>query len=154
MAEAKERILDLAERFVRAARYHFPAEWLRADLTMPQLKVLLTLYLDGPQSCSALASALRLSLPTMTGILDRLQARGYLLRRHDERDRRRVISHLSPRGEALVERLWAAGREELAATLDGVPAEDLPVIERALGILIRALERRGEPALSGRRRQR
>lgn len=150
MGAAKERILDLAERFVRAARYHVPSDWLHSNLTMPQLKVLVSLYLDGPQSCSALADALRLSLPTMTGILDRLQARGYLLRRQDDQDRRRVISYLSPRGEELMERLWAAGREELSATLDSVSPEDLPVVERALRILIQALEGRAQPAHSGR----
>ena len=142
-----ERALDLAEEFFRRARHRFPADWLRTDLTMPQLKVLLTLYLDGPQTCGSLAAAVRLSLPTMTGILGRLERRGYLERGRDQKDGRRVISGLSAHGQATVERLWAAGREELAGVLAGVPAADLHAVEQALEILIGALspERTPQP---------
>src|SRR3990172_9577640 len=94
-----ERVLDLAEEFFRRARHRVPMDWLRADLTMPQLKVLLALYLDGPQTCGSLASTLGLSLPTMTGILGRLERRGYLQRSRDPNDGRRFISGLSLQGE-------------------------------------------------------
>ncbi len=134
-----ERVLDLAEEFFRCARHRVPMDWLRADLTMPQLKVLLALYLDGPQTCGSLASTLGLSLPTMTGILGRLERRGYLQRSRDANDGRRVISGLSSEGQGMVERLWAAGREELARVLAGVAPEDLRSVERALEILIDAL---------------
>ncbi len=134
-----QRALDLAEEFFRLARNRMPVDWLRADLTMPQLRVLLTLYLDGPQSCGALASALALSLPTMTGILGRLDRRGYLRRGRDQRDGRRVISSLSDDGARLVDQLWAAGREELADILARVPAGDLRTVERALEVLIQAV---------------
>jgi DNA-binding MarR family transcriptional regulator len=147
---SSERVLDLADEFFRLARHRVPLDWLRTDLTMPQLKVLYTLYIDGPQACGALASTQGLSLPTMTGILARLERRGYLRRRRDSRDSRRVVSSLSRRGSELVDRLWASGREELAAVLDDIPAEELMTIEQALTSLIEALERsqsvEGHPA--------
>jgi DNA-binding MarR family transcriptional regulator len=136
---SSDRILDLAEEFFRLARHRVPMEWLQTDLTMTQLKVLLTLYIDGPQTCGALASILRLSLPTMTGILARLDRRGYLQRRRDIEDGRRVICGLSTGGRGLVDRLWASGREELADLLADVPPEDLRSVERALEVLINAL---------------
>ncbi len=141
IAMTTERILDLADEFFRLARHRVPLDWLRTDLTMPQLKVLLTLYIDGPQTCGALASAQALSLPTMTGVLARLERRGYLRRRRDSRDSRRVISSLSRRGRDLIDRIWASGREELAAVLDDIPAQDLVTVEQALTLLIGALER-------------
>jgi len=145
-----ERILDLADEFFRLARHRVPLDWLRTDLTMSQLKVLYTLYIDGPQTCGALASALGLALPTMTGVLTRLERRGYLRRRRDSDDSRRVVSSLSRRGRELVDRLWASGREELAAVLDDIPAEELTTVEQALTLLIEALERsqsvEGHPA--------
>lgn len=134
-----ERVLDLADEFFRLARHRVPLDWLRTDLTMPQLKVLYTLYIDGPQTCGALAAAQALSLPTMTGILARLERHGYLRRRRDSRDSRRVISSLSRRGRELVDRLWASGRDALADVLADVPADDLYTVERALEILIGAL---------------
>jgi DNA-binding MarR family transcriptional regulator len=140
-----DRILDLGDEFFRLARDRVPLEFMRTDLTMPQLKVLYTLYIDGPQTCGALASAQELSLPTMTGILTRLEKRGYLARHRDDEDSRRVISNLSRRGRELVDRLWASGREGLATLLADVPNDDLQTIERALEILIQALTRTPAP---------
>jgi DNA-binding MarR family transcriptional regulator len=57
------RILDLTDRFFRIAYSRVPTGWLAADITMTQFKVLLTIFIDGPQSCGALASALDLSRP-------------------------------------------------------------------------------------------
>ena len=134
------RILDLTDRFFRIAYSRVPTGWLAADITMTQFKVLLTIFIDGPQSCGSLASALDLSLPTMTGILNRLNRRGYLKRERDKKDGRRVISGLSRKGSEMIERLWVAGREQLAQVLQGVPAEDLQALERALEIFTRAVE--------------
>ena len=141
----REHILELAEEFYRASRYHIPRDWLRADLTMPQLKVLLAIFVDGPQTCTALAGALDLSLPTMTGILERLAARGWVKRWQDPLDRRRFPVALSAEGQEFVERLWASGRNELATLVDGIDLEGLRVVERALGILIEAVRERQDP---------
>jgi len=135
----RERVLDLAEEFFLKARHRLPREWLATDLTMTQLKVLLTLYLDGPRSCGDLAGALNLSLPTMTGILTRLEHRGYLERCRDERDARRVISGLSVQGRELMDRLWAAGREGLDEVLAALAPEDIAVVERAFKLLVDAV---------------
>ena len=135
----REHILELAEEFYRASRYHIPRDWLRADLTMPQLKVLLAIFVDGPQTCTALAGALDLSLPTMTGILERLAAHGCLKRWQDPLDRRRFPVALSAEGQELVERLWASGRNELATLIASIDLEGLRVVERAFSILIEAV---------------
>ncbi len=134
-----DRILSLGDEFFLLARDRVPMDFLRTELTMRQLKVLYTLYLEGPQTCGALASAQEVSLPTMTGILARLERRGYLDRRRDREDARRVISDLSSEGRELVNRLWASSREGLANLLAEVPEDDLDTIERALTILIDAL---------------
>ncbi len=139
------RILDLTDRFFRIAYSRVPTGWLAADITMTQFKVLLTIFIDGPQSCGSLASALDLSLPTMTGILNRLNRRGYLNRERDRKDGRRVISGLSGKGQEMIERLWVSGREQLAHVLQGVPAEDLQALERALEIFTRAVESAAPP---------
>jgi DNA-binding MarR family transcriptional regulator len=83
----------------------------------------------------------------MTGILARLERRGYLRRRRDSRDSRRVVSSLSRRGRELVDRLWASGREGLAGVLVDVPEDDLYTVERALEILIEALQPSPVPPL-------
>jgi len=140
-SEDIERTLDLADAFLeRLQRRPLPPEWVEADLTVPQLRVLFALYFDGPQNCGSLADAIGLSLPTLTGILDRLDRRGYLERAHDDQDRRRVISTLSPRGEHLVSRLWASAREDVAQVLEMLTPDDLVGVQHTFEVLIEALE--------------
>lgn len=45
---------------------------------------------------------------TMTGVLDRLQTRGYLVRRPDEHDRRAMRIDLTPSGAETARTVWAA----------------------------------------------
>ncbi len=146
MRRERERVLDLAEEFFLRARHRLPQEWLATDLTMTQLKVLLTLYLDGPRSCGDLAATVNLSLPTMTGILTRLENRGYLARARDERDARRVISCLSAKGRELMETLWAAGREGLDEVLAVLGPEEIAIVERAFELLVDAVGRAAPPS--------
>ena len=147
-----DRILSLGDQFFLLARDRVPMDFLRTELTMGQLKVLYTVYLEGPQTCGALASAQEVSLPTMTGILARLERRGYLERQRDQEDARRVISNLTTQGRELVNRLWASSREGLTSLLADVSPDDIETIERALEILIDALSapsRALEPASTG-----
>ena len=140
-SEDIERTLDLADAFLeRLQRRPLPPEWVEADLTVPQLRVLFALYFDGPLSCGSLAETIGLSLPTLTGILERLSRRGYLDRRRSGDDRRRVISTLSPRGEHLVSRLWASAREDVAQVLEMLTPADLVSVQQTFEVLIEALE--------------
>jgi DNA-binding MarR family transcriptional regulator len=72
------------------------------DLTMQQLKVLLVLAASGSRTSHDLAQALGVGATTLTGIVDRLEARDLVVRRPDTRDRRVRLVALSEQGESLV----------------------------------------------------
>ncbi|MDP2952571.1 MAG: MarR family transcriptional regulator, partial [Chloroflexota bacterium] len=75
-AQLIAHILELEEKMEQALFYPLmPVEWLHAELTMSQLKTLLTLSTSGPARTGTLASALGVSLATTTGIVDRLVER-------------------------------------------------------------------------------
>jgi DNA-binding MarR family transcriptional regulator len=145
----KERILSLAEDLFKAARNQVPRDWNRLDLTMPQLKVLLSLFVDGPLPCSRLAEAVGVSLPTMNGVLERLKDRGLISRQPDRRDRRRILNTLTARGQQLMEGLWTSGQDWLSELLDRMDSADLETIERALSIIVGTLSRREQYAWTG-----
>lgn len=105
-AQLIERVLELEEKVYRALRPIVPKEWLSIDLTMPQLKVLLLLFTDGPTRMSVLASALSVSMTTTTGIIDRMVQHGLLVRDSDPEDRRAVVCKLSEKGQELMTCLW------------------------------------------------
>ncbi|MGQ9573248.1 MAG: MarR family transcriptional regulator [Dehalococcoidia bacterium] len=147
--DQKERILSLAEDLFKAARNQVPRDWHRLDLTMPQLKVLLSLFVDGPLPCSSLAEFFAVSLPTMNGVLGRLKKRGLISRYPDRRDRRRILNSLTPRGHQLIEGLWTSGQDWLSELLDRMDSADLETVERALTIIVGALRRQEHYAWTG-----
>lgn len=145
----KERILSLAEDVFKAGRNQVPRDWHRLDLTMPQLKVLLSLFVEGPLPCSSLAEAMGVSLPTMNGVLERLKERGLIVRRPDPHDRRRILNSLTARGHKLIEGLWTSGQDWLSEVLDRMDSADLETIEQALTIVVGALSRQEQYAWTG-----
>lgn len=145
----KERILSLAEDVFKAGRNQVPRDWHRLDLTMPQLKVLLSLFVEGPLPCSSLAEAMGVSLPTMNGVLERLKERGLIVRRPDPHDRRRILNSLTARGHKLIEGLWTSGQDWLSEVLDRMDSADLETIEQALTIIVGALSRQEQYAWTG-----
>ncbi|WP_155990705.1 MarR family transcriptional regulator [Paraoerskovia marina] len=71
-------------------------------LTMQQLRVLAILHAHDPQRATELANRLQVSAATTSGILDRLEAGGYLERRQHELDGRARAITLTPRGRASI----------------------------------------------------
>jgi len=144
-----ERILSLSEEVFKASRNQVPRDWNRVDLTMPQLKVLFSLFVDGSLDCSSLAEAVGVSLPTMNGVLERLKERGLIARRHDRHDHRRIVNSLTTHGHQLIERLWASHQDWLSELLDRMDSADLQTIEQALTIIVGALSRQEQYAWTG-----
>ncbi len=135
-----QEVLDRQAELYRSLR---PArEWLEVDLTMSQVKILFLLYSEGPASMGQLAASLGVTLPTVTGIIDRLVEHGLVLREEHPHDRRLVVSRLTPRGSATAERLHQAGRTRLASVLDSLSVDELQQVVTGLQVLCRAVQRR------------
>ncbi|TRW77270.1 MarR family transcriptional regulator [Mycolicibacterium sp. 018/SC-01/001] len=90
-----------------------------------------------------IATAMGIPAPSLTRIVDKLVDGGFVLRRVDATDRRRVLIHLSVRGKTKVRRL-ARQEASVKAMLVDEFGEDTAVH------LIRTLARVGELPLDGR----
>lgn len=75
--------------------------WQDGALSMVHLNVLMLLRSNGPLPMSHLADLLDVSVASATGIIDRMEKRGVVERRHSETDRRVVEIHLTKRGIAV-----------------------------------------------------
>jgi DNA-binding MarR family transcriptional regulator len=138
-SELIHRGVELQMQCYRLLRNLGPDDpWLAVELTMPQLKVLFRLNAQGPSKVGSLARALRVTLPTMTGILDRLVEQGLIRRDEDPADRRLVISRLTAAGEELVDQLQAASRGRLARVYEALPPEALAQHISALELIVQA----------------
>ncbi|MBP1707035.1 MAG: hypothetical protein H6Q39_759 [Chloroflexi bacterium] len=61
-----EEILTLADKLFRQLLPTVPEELLSLDVTMPQLKMMMILYVNGPARMSDIAAGLDITLPTTT----------------------------------------------------------------------------------------
>ena len=150
--ELIERILQLSDRAFRELFPILPKQWLRLDLTMSQLKVVLLLFVSGPTRMGIIASELGVSLATATGVVERLVERGILLRESDAADRRVVLCRLSDEGEQLLGKLWRLSQERLGELMRVIAPSRLLMIVEMLRVLLQAGEAmKGDLQLKGRK---
>jgi DNA-binding MarR family transcriptional regulator len=138
--ELIENILQLSDRAFQELLPMVPKEWLHLNLTMPQLKVSLLLYMDGPSRMSEIASVLEVSLATATGVVDRLVERDIVLREGQPDDRRVVMCRLSEKGEGLISGLWQLSRDRLGELMRALSTSQLLLITDALAAILQAGE--------------
>ncbi|MGH9242858.1 MAG: MarR family winged helix-turn-helix transcriptional regulator [Acidimicrobiales bacterium] len=110
------------------------------ELSLPQYRLLL--HLAGGSSAQAnLAAKLAVSPPSVTAVVDGLVSRGFVARRPDDADRRRVVHVLTAKGRKALrdaETATEARLTEIVALLDD-PAEVKRAME-GLELWERALE--------------
>jgi DNA-binding MarR family transcriptional regulator len=135
-----ETTLELSDRAFRDLFPILPKEWLSLDLTMPQLKVVLLLFTNGPERMSTMASALGVSLATATGVVDRLVEKDMVAREGDPNDRRVVLIRLSEKGEKLIAGLWQLARHNAEVLLRALERRQLELLNEALRALLEAGE--------------
>jgi len=138
MAEKDEVIDRILREIAGIFREVLPLahkELLEMDLTAPQLKVVLLLYLYGSTRMSELAGSLGVTLATATGIVDRLVERGLIVRESQPDDRRVVMCRLSDKGQAQTDDLWKTSREKARQLLSTMEFSRLRMIDEALGSL-------------------
>lgn len=95
-----------------------------------------------PPSMRSLAEAIDASPASATGIVDRMERRGLVLRQRDEADRRIVRVEVTQAGRDLLDSFAAERRETLAALLDDLSTSELDGFLRGVRALRRARERR------------
>ena len=99
--------------------------WLRGSLSLIHLQVITTLEADGPLSMTRLAEAMDVSVASATGIVNRMEERGLVERRHESEDRRIVLVHVTRRGEKVFAVMERHRRDRLAKVLDHLTDEEL-----------------------------
>jgi DNA-binding MarR family transcriptional regulator len=130
-------ILNLSNDIFQQVRLSIPPEWLTADMTVAQLRVLLLLHTDGPCRMSIIAQTLGTTLSTATGTVDILVKKGLVVRKDDPQDRRLVICELSPQGQEVMNRMWEIGQQQLAKLMQGLSTEELKKVEEVAAILLK-----------------
>ena len=125
VAGQARRIAALVPQIARNLRLAALVESVRHGLTTAQLMALFILRDAGADGLpvSQLAHDLGVSVPTVTGMADRLVDTGMLKRVHSETDRRVVLLGLSREGLKVAEKLWEVLEELITRILRDMSPE-------------------------------
>jgi DNA-binding MarR family transcriptional regulator len=107
-------------------------------LTHPQYLVMLALWQHSPLSVRALSGLLQLDPGTLSPLLKRLEAIGYVQRRRDPADERSLAVTLTPEGRAL--RTEAEKSPPAIVERLGMPLSELKDLHAALTRVITAAQ--------------
>jgi len=131
----EEEILRSLRRIIRAVDLYSRQLMVGHGLSGPQL-LCLTQLAKGEMRSGALAIALSLSPATVTGILDRLEARGLVERRRQVDDKRSVVVCLTPAGKALLAQAPPPLQQSFLSKLRALPASEQAAISETLRRLV------------------
>jgi DNA-binding MarR family transcriptional regulator len=135
-AEVMASIIRLNKERIRETGPHLRPY----DLTTQQLWLLSRLDGDEGVPIGALAEALQCHSSNVTGMVDRLETRGLVVRRPDASDRRVKLVALTPQGRTLRGKLLAIARRPPEALTDRLDAEQLATLNDLLAKACAGLE--------------
>lgn len=136
----EERILRALRRITRAIDIHSRKLTSVYGLTGPQLVCLRSLGQLGPSTPGTLARAVSLSQGTITGIVDRLEARQLVTRDRDRRDRRRVSVAITEAGRRLIAQAPSPLQERFLTRLAELSALDQERICDTLDLIVSMMD--------------
>ena len=133
-----ENVLTLVDKLVRQLLPTALKDLLTLDITMPQTKIMLVLYLQGPKRMSDIASGLDITLPTATSLVERLVEKNYALRETLPEDRRVVLCRLSEAGQEAISRIWQSSRSQARELLEGIDTHKLELFTEVIQAMYEA----------------
>jgi DNA-binding MarR family transcriptional regulator len=113
---------------------------LRLGVSMAQLHIMFTLQRSGEMPMSRLADVLNVSDSNATGLIDRLEERGFIERRRVPTDRRVVLVRVTADGEAMLREVDALSDELLRSVLTRLPVSQLRGVAHAISALREAVD--------------
>jgi len=133
-------IMVSLRRMFKAIQQYSEAVLKEFGVTGPQLWALRTIYMDGSLPMGQLSRKMYLHMSTVSGIVDRLEAKGYVSRTREAPDRRVVKINLTSAGKTLVQRGPEAAQGKLLHGLEGLTHREISHIRSALERVVRFME--------------
>jgi len=113
---------------------------VRMGISMAQLHIMYTLQRGGEMPMSRLADVLHVSLSNATGLIDRIEERGFVERTRVPEDRRVVMIRVTDAGRRMLEEVDAISSELLRSVFGRIGRSQVAAVGRAIAALRRGLE--------------
>jgi DNA-binding MarR family transcriptional regulator len=147
--EVFDRLLEIALLIQEDLARSFAA----TDLTVPRTHLLWELHRLGPSTQTTLATALKVSPRNVTGLVDALEASGYVARTPHPKDRRAIVVTLTDRGSQTMARMEHERSQMAAELVADLDADQQGQLRQGLDSIVARLLALVRPAtVSGSRR--
>lgn len=113
---------------------------LRRGVSMAQLHILYTLQRSGEMPMNRLAEHLNVSVSNATGLIDRIEERGFIERSRVAEDRRIVMIRVTEAGKQMLDEVDAVSTDLLRSVFGRIGRSQLAGVGRAIAELRRGLE--------------
>ena len=118
-------------RMTRRMRQQQPED----DLTLTQISALAIIWREGPITAGELAQREQVRPPSITRVVDGLEAARMVVRKDNPADGRQVLVEITPDGRVRMESYVEAREAWLSQQLRDLSAKDQEILHRASSIL-------------------
>ena len=133
-------IMRSLRRIFKAIHAYSEDVLVEFGITGPQLWALRTLYTHGSISMSELSRNMYLHISTVSGVIDRLEQKGYVERKRKDSDRRVVHIGMTAAGKRLVQRAPEAAQGRLLHGLESLTPSQVRIIRSSLDRVVQLME--------------
>ncbi|MDF7807215.1 MarR family transcriptional regulator [Pontiellaceae bacterium B12219] len=126
------RVLKSLRRIIRSVDIHSKKLNHEYNITAPQMICLYSLQKHGVMTQSDLAKDVDLGMSTVNGIIDRLEAKSWIRRERDAKDRRKVFLELTESGVMQANEAPALLQDQLSNALQALPELEQAAIALSL----------------------
>lgn len=134
------KIVQSLRRIFKAIHQYSEEVLKEFGVTGPQLWLLKTLREEGGTSVGELSEKMYLHISTVSGIIDRLETKGYVVRKREAPDRRVVTVHLTAAGKRIVDRAPEPSQGKLLYSLQTLSEKEVLEMHDALQKIVRLME--------------
>ncbi len=147
--EPTERIIADFRATIGAMKCAMSERLVRLGISMAQLNIMYVLQRNGEMPMSRLADVLNVSLSNASGLVDRMEERGFIERTRVAEDRRVVLVRVTNAGSRVIEENDALSDELMRDVLGRLEPAQLVIIAGAVSDFRSALESRNRLESSG-----
>jgi len=137
---AISEIMQSLRRIIKSLQDYSQTVYSHFGITGPQLWALKTLSKRGSLSLGELSKGMYLHPSTVSGVVDRLEKKGYVVRNRTEKDRRVIKVQLTPKGKIVVKRAPNPVQGKMIYGLRKLKKEKLILIDESVQELVRIME--------------
>jgi len=136
---AISEIMQSLRRIFKAIQVYSQEVSQKFGITGPQLWTLKALSANGSLPLGQLSKMMYLHPSTITGVVDRLEKKGYVVRDRVHEDRRVVMVQLTPNGRKVIRRAPSPIQGKMIYGLRKLKREDLNFIYHSVERLVKML---------------